>query len=203
MNPTAKPTTDPSSTPKSSKKPTPKQKLKPATSPVDIIQDQCCPEDSGFCPSDSHAFCIPLLDMAAGGGDRPDVNGQINQFGDDIGDEPLVPGWVGKEYNKFLELPMFNGGKNGVDASPLEYFGRIGTAYIAYDCSSEIVCVAAHLDVDFLKTNAAVNLNMDDSKSWIRFGLNGATKLKESNSDEFSYGWHPNSSSSLIGYKGW
>jgi hypothetical protein len=144
---------------------------------------QCCPEDDGFCPVDGHTFTTPLLDLAPQGEDRPTINGDI-----------------GSDYENFVKLPMFNGGKNGVSGSPLEYIGRIGTAYLAFDCSSEVVCAAAHLDSDFLTMNPEVHIQTLDEESWIRFGDNGAAKLKESNADEFSYMY--SGAGNVIGYEG-
>ena len=168
-----------------------------------ISHDQCCPPDNGFCPdNDGHTFPIPLLDLSESGAARPSIDGKIGKYGDDLGDNPVVDGWVGAEYMAFTELPMFNGGKNGADGSPLAYSGRIGTAYIAYDCSSEVVCVSAHLHSEFLKTNPQTGIQMKDEESWIRFGPDGAMKLKESNSKEFSYVGMPDSSSTTIGYEG-
>ena len=127
--------------------------LSPTLAPQNrVSHDQCCPADDGFCPNnDGHTFLIPLLDLSAGSAARPIIDGKIDQYGDDLGDNPVIDGWVGAEYLGFTELPMFNGGKNGADGSPLAYSGRIGTAYIAYDCSSEVVCASAHLDSEFLK----------------------------------------------------
>lgn len=181
-----------------------------APSKVRISQDTCTPEDNGFCPADGHTFSIPSIDLYPGSLSRPVIDGKIDKNGDDIGDgiivngwtgEPLINGWGGTEYNNFLELPMFNGGKNGADGSPLFHNGRIGTAYIAYDCSSKTVCVAAHLDSDFLKINPQTQLQTKDEESWIRFGSDGAAKLKESNSVEFNYILHPESGAT-IGYEG-
>ena len=98
---------------------------------------------------------------------------------------------------------MFNGGKNGEAGSTFKQDIRIGTAYLAYDCANEIVCVAAHLDAAFLETNPTVQVEKDDGESWIRFGAhNGATKLKESNADEFKYVGKPNDADFVIGYEG-
>lgn len=178
--------------------------LSPTLAPHNrVSHDQCCPADDGFCPNnDGHTFLIPLLDLSSGSAARPIIDGKIDQYGDDLGDNPVINGWVGAEYSGFTELPMFNGGKNGADGSPLAYSGRIGTAYIAYDCSSEVVCASAHLDSEFLKTNPQTGIQMKDHESWIRFGPDGAMKLKESNSDEFSYVGRPDSISTMIGYEG-
>jgi hypothetical protein len=98
---------------------------------------------------------------------------------------------------------MFNGGKNGKYGSPLEQSSRIGTAFLAYDCNSNIVCVAAFLDESFLVANTNIQVKQDDSESWIRFGPNdGETKLKESNADVFEYVSKPSDSNFIIGYEG-
>jgi hypothetical protein len=174
----------------------------PIKKPLSLIQ--CCSEDTGFCPADDdHTFGIPMLDLSHGSYYRPNINGKVNQLGDDIGDSPPINGWIDEEYSAFLELPMFNGGKNGAKGSPLEQEDRIGTAYLAYDCASEIVCIAAHLDATFLKAHPSVQVERDDSESWIRFGAaNGEKKLKESNADEFKYIGKPDDTSFTIGYEG-
>ena len=98
---------------------------------------------------------------------------------------------------------MFNGGKNGKNGSPLDQSGRIGTAYLAYDCNSNIVCAAAALDESFLTANPTIQVLEDDSESWIRFGPNdGETKLKESNADVFEYVSKIGDSNLIIGYEG-
>lgn len=150
-----------------------------------IEDNQCCPEDNGFCPTNGHTFSIPLLDLSPRGVNKPEINGDI-----------------GGEYEQFVSIPMFNGGKNGMNTdSSLEYTGRIGTAYLAYDCSENIVCAAAHLDSEFLLMNPEVTLQTFDEESWIRFGdENGLTKLKESNADEFNY--VESGSGLAIGYEG-
>jgi hypothetical protein len=146
---------------------------------------------------------------------RPSIDGLISQtFGgigddssdgssNDSGDMTFSNGRTGEEYSLFLELPMFNGGKNGNEGSPFDQEERIGTSYLAYDCNANIVCVAAQLDEAFLKTNPYVRVLQDDDESWIRFGSNnGETKLKESNADEFKYVVKPDGSDFIIGYEG-
>ena len=217
--PTAQPFSRPSTqmTPSPTSEPTTAQPFsRPSTQTTPlptferVSQDQCCPEDNGFCPTDGHTFIIPLLDLSPGSANRPAIDGKIDKDGDNIGDDPIVDGWtgesiengwVGVEYNNFVALPMFNGGKNGAGGSSIDYTGQIGTSYIAYDCSTETVCVAAHLNADFLEMNPQTQLRMQDQESWIRFGPDGGTKLKESNSDEFSYVRAPDSSA-VIGYEG-
>jgi len=121
----------------------------------------------------------------------------------DSGDILFWNGRTGREYSLFLELPMFNGGKNGKEGSPYDQEERIGASYLAYDCNANIVCVAAYLDESFIKTNPNVRVEQDDDESWIRFGSNnGETKLKQSNADEFKYVVKPDESVVIIGYEG-
>jgi len=222
-NPTASPSTSPSKSPTprpvrvastqrpTSSSPTPPPvrvatTQSPSNSPVKnaFLEEQCCPEDTGFCKSDdSHTFGIPLLDLSTGSIDKPIIDGMIDRFGDGIGDDPLTPGWILDEYTKFLELPMFNGGKNGKQRSPLEQRERMATAYLAYDCTNNVVCVAAHLDASFMETNPTVEVDKLDHESWIRFGEdNGSAKLKESNANEFMYIGKPDDIDFIIGYEG-
>ena len=169
-----------------------------------LIEEQCCPEDTGFCSSDDgHTFDLPLLDLSDESAIRPNIDGRINQSGDGIGDSPPIEGWTSTEYSQFLELPMFNGGKNGKNGSPFEQKGRIGTAYLAYDCANEIVCVSAHLDASFLESNPSIQVDQLDHESWISFGENSdSSKLKASNADEFMYVGRPDDSNFIIGYEG-
>jgi hypothetical protein len=123
--------------------------------------------------------------------------------GNDSGDIIFSSGCTGEEYSLFLELPMFNGGKNGKVGSSLDQEERIGTSYLAYDCNDNIVCVAAQLDEAFLKTNPNVRVRKDDDESWVRFGSNnGETKLKQSNADEFKYVVKADDSDFIIGFEG-
>jgi predicted transport protein len=136
-------------------------------------------------------------------GDDSSDEGSTNGGSSDSSDMLSSNGRTGWEYSLFLELPMFNGGKNGKEGSPLNQEERIGTSYLAYDCYANIVCVAAHLDEVFLKTNLNVRVEQDDDESWIRFGPNnGETKLKQSNADEFKYVVKQDDSDFIIGYEG-
>jgi hypothetical protein len=97
---------------------------------------------------------------------------------------------------------MFIDGDNGREGSPLQQSNRIATAYLAYDCNSNIVCAAAFLDELFLLSHPYAHLKESDDNSWIRFGPNdGETKLKESNSETFEYVSKPNGSE-IIGWEG-
>ena len=119
-------------------------------------------------------------DSSDGSSDEGSSNDSNEGSSNDSSDIPFSNGRTGDEYSQFLELPMFNGGKNGEEGSPLNQEERIGTAYLAYDCYANIVCVAAHLDGAFLKANVNVRVQEDDDESWIRFGSNnGETKLKK------------------------
>ena len=147
------------------------------------IEDECC-VDTGVCSPDRFTYEIPNLDLSIGAYDKPLVDGIIDTHKDDI------------EYSRFLELPMYNGGKNGGD-------DRIATAYIAHDCSNKVVCIAAHLDTAFLEANPSTQVEQDDDESWIRFGTdNGATKLKPSNANEFRYVGKLDEPFFIIGYEG-
>jgi hypothetical protein len=139
--------------------------------------------------------------LLRGGTQRPTINGRIDQIDDGIGDIPSISGWNGTEYGLFLELPLFIGGKNG--PVPLTQPGRVGTAYLAYDCNYEIFCGAAHLDAGYMTENPKVEVRQKDDESWIRFGdLNSDPKLKQSDSDEFKYIGKPLRPSFTIGYEG-
>ena len=122
---------------------------KPTPSPVG--QNSCC-IDTGVCDATIYSYDIPILDLSDGASDKPNIDGTIDHLGDGLGDSPPIAGCIGNEYSRFLELPMFNGGKNG-GGSP-----RIGTAYLAYDCANKVVCAAAHLYVSFLASNPSVQV---------------------------------------------
>ena len=140
---------------------------------------ECCPQDTGVCSTGAHTYGIPLLNLSVRGYDKPTIDGVLDG-----------------QYSRFLELPMYNGGKNGGD-------DRIATAYLAYDCASNKVCVAAHLDASFMEANPTVKVEQDDGESWIRFGEdNGSAKLKPSNADEFRYIGKPDDPYFAIGYEG-
>jgi hypothetical protein len=110
----------------------------------------------------------------------------------------LYSGWDGKEYFNFQSIPMFNGGKNNESDKEVQ----MATAYIAYDCEEEIVCVAAVLNATFMANNPTVTVDEDEDESWIRFGPNeGETKLNSVNAFTFSY-IHKPGSDITIGYEG-
>ena len=154
----------------------------------------CC-VDSDFCPADEFTFELPLLNLYLGSPQRPVIDGRIDQNNDDIGDDLI--GWNGTEYIPFIEIPMYIGGKNN-DPSD-----RMGTAYLAYDCTYEILCAAAHLDQDYMDENPGVSVIENEEESWIRIGNHGSDpKLTQNLTDEFMYVGTPENRSFLIGYEG-
>ena len=53
----------------------------------------------------------------------------------------------------------------------------IAAAYMAYDCSSNVKCIAALLDDSFLQGNPTIQVKQYDGESWIRLGEdNGAAR---------------------------
>lgn len=145
-----------------------------------------CPEVTDFCRDPETTFGLKLLDLSQGSASRPVIDGAIDDDG----------------YSSFLDLPMFNGGKNGETGSPYDKEGRIATAYIAYDHINEIVCVAALLDPAFLtdRETSSIEVVEKDEDSWIQFGV--GMKLFESNADEFEYIVKQRESHITIGYEG-
>jgi hypothetical protein len=150
-----------------------------AITSVNGAMSECCPKDTGACSAGAQTYGMPMLDLSKGAYDRPTIDGLI-----------------GRDYSRFLELPMYNGGKNGGDK-------RIGTSYLAYDCAHNILCAAAHLDSNFLESNPGIQVEQDDGESWIRFGRhNGANKLKASNADEFRYIGKSDDPFFMVGWEG-
>jgi hypothetical protein len=147
-----------------------------------------CPEVTEICTDADATFPIPIVNLSEDGSQRPIINGIFDS----------------NEYSSFLELPMFNGGKNGETGSPLDKEGRIGTAYLAYDYSNGIVCGSAVLDSTFLNDPPTSGIQVQESEedSWIQFGAGGATKLFQGTADAFQYVRKPGDSDFIIGYEG-
>lgn len=165
-------------------------------SPTRSPTERCCPANDGTCPDDKFTFVMPLLDLSPGSDYEPFINGTIDLGGDGLYDGLF--GWSGTEYLNFTAIPMFNGGKNNQPRRE----ESIGTAYLAYDCEEEIVCVAAVLNATFMANNPTVTVDEDEDESWIRFGPNeGETKLNSVNAFTFSY-IHKPGSDITIGYEG-
>ena len=156
---------------------------------------ECFAVEMNFCKEeDDHTFEIPILDLSEKSSARPffdgslgcalegkvdgssdgnnegSSNGSTDRSSNDSSDILFSNHCTGEEYPQFLELPMFNGGKNGEEGSPLNQEETIGTMYLVYDGYANIVCVAAHLNGAFLKTNVNVRVEEDDDESWIHFG---------------------------------
>jgi hypothetical protein len=109
---------------------------------------------------------------------------------------------VGTEYKstlfEFVQIPMFIGGKN---KDPNPRF-QIATAYLAYDCTHNILCGAAHLDADYM-ADTSESVVKSEEDTWIRIGGNASdTKLKPRLADEFEYVGKPSDPSFIIGYEG-
>lgn len=103
---------------------------------------------------------------------RPNINGMIDQYGDDVGDTPPLPGWNGNEYTgppSFLNLGMYNAGKNQNPAFP-----RIGTAFVAYDCTTNTICVAAYMNGTTIFGNPGYDCTIVQSSAstWIQIAIN-------------------------------
>jgi hypothetical protein len=120
---------------------------------------------------------------------RPNINGTIDQSGDSLLDTSDPPGfgWNGNEYDLFLLLQMYIGGKNNDDAS------LVGRAYVGYDCSTSRLCVAAYLDNEDLFKTATPGRNCTIVKSsdstWVSYdnGVDQGVKYKEADAFAFKY----------------
>jgi hypothetical protein len=109
-------------------------------------------------------------------GVKPKINGTIDQNGDNLLDVLSPPGfgWNGDEYDYFLELGMHNG---GILTQP-----RIGTAFVAYDCSTDILCVAAYLsDTAIFGLSPNCKIVQSSSSSWV------SIKIDSENSNIIKY----------------
>jgi hypothetical protein len=92
---------------------------------------------------------------------------------------------------------MFIGGKNNNPGN------RMATAYLAYDCTHDIICGAAHLDAEYMASNPLVHIKKWDGENWIRIGASASDpKLKRSNADEFKFVGKPLDSDFTIGWEG-
>lgn len=146
-----------------------------------LIDNECC-RRTDVCSNALYPYDIPSLDLSDGSITGSIIDGKIDASSD--------------EYSRFLELPMYSGEKDGGN-------DRIGTAYIAYDCSNNMVCAAAHLDNSFIETNPTIQVDQADDASWIQFGEHhGALTLIASKSDELAYVSQPDNNGLIIGYEG-
>ena len=142
------------------------------------------------CPNRTPIYDIPFsLDLSVGGANTPDIDGYVAQTGDGLGDSYTL--WIGGEYSSFADIPMYNGGKNNDTTSPPTPV--IGKAWIGYDCTQNILCVAAYLnDESYFAGPSNCAVVESDDESWVRFtDDNGYPKLKRLDATSFSYIKYP------------
>ena len=54
---------------------------------------------------------------------------------------------------------------------------QIGRAYIGYDCCSNTICVATHLEASYLYDDTACTNNPDGSRDCIGYGIDQVTEV--------------------------
>ena len=111
----------------------------------------------------AYSISNPFLDLDA---NPPNIDGQIDQNYDSIQDSIL--GWNGNEYGAFQKIPMYNGGKNNDNPPQV----AIGTSYTGYDCSTNKLCVAAHLTYPYYNDNDCT-IDRSSASSWV--SINGGS----------------------------
>lgn len=110
---------------------------RPQTSPTTAP-----PTNSATCPDRTPNFRWSSLDLGVGGSNSPVINGYVERTGDGVGEGPPIDLlWSGVEYTGFTNIPMYNGGKNNDDNTAV-----IGQAWLGYDCTDNILCIAAYLN---------------------------------------------------------
>ena len=102
-------------------------------------------------PTPQYSINNPFLDLDAYP-PNPNIDGQIDQ----------------NEYSAFEWIPMYNGGKN--NENPPEE--SIGTSYTGYDCSTNKLCVAAHLNFPYYDTYDCT-IDRSSASSWV--SINGGS----------------------------
>lgn len=136
----------------------------------------------------STSTTLPKLNLLNTSPQRPNINGTIDQYGDNIGDSPALFGWSGSEYAGFLNLGMYNAGKN-IIANAL----RIGTAFVAYDCTTNTLCVAAYLNGTNIFGDDAYNctINQSNASTWVQIATSNkgtdTTKYKEGDANNLAF----------------
>ena len=128
-----------------------------------LVQPAPTPITCPALPTPQYSINNPFLDLDAY---PPKIDGQIDQIGDNILDGIL--GWTGNEYSAFERIPMYNGGKN--NENPPEE--SIGTSYTGYDCSTNKLCVAAHLTFPYYDTYDCT-IDRSSASSWV--SINGGS----------------------------
>lgn len=125
---------------------------------------------------------------------RPFIDGYVKLTGDGLGEADT--NWLGTEYTGFTEMLMYNGGKNIPNT-------EIGIARLGYDCTNNILCIAAYLnEAYFVPSDCSVEES--DDNSWVRFtDTNSYTKLKQSSipasKTSFVYIKYPGANGRTIG----
>eukprot|EP01083_Nonionella_stella_P304648 1059537_1 len=142
----------------------------------------------GYCaslyPDGNFTEVLPIyLDLSnTANSDKPSIDGIVSMTSDGLFQDDSD--WNGTEYESFLDIAMFNGGKN-------ENGERIGTTYVGYDQENDILCVAAHLDATYLSSGFPGDSNTRDesnicfidttvANTWVEYG--GLGKLTQSES---------------------
>ena len=120
------------------------------------------------CFAGTNAVCTfnkTLGNIELDGLTKPMIDGKIDLFGDGWGDS--ITGWNGTEYTGFLKLPMHEAGNT---VKP-----QVGDAFIGYDCSKTLLCVAAYLQIENFTTGNNVDVSQTDT--YVEFGSPPMNKL--------------------------
>lgn len=157
------------------------------------------PTNSATCPGRTPNFEWSPLDLGVGGLSSPNIDGYVKTSNDGVGDGPIANlAWGGVEYAGFAKIPMYNGGKNNDNNTPV-----IGQAWLGYDCTDNILCIAAYLSEAYFEGPSGCSAVVSDADSWVRFtDDNGYDKLKQSSDPtktKFKYVNYPNDSGKPIG----
>jgi hypothetical protein len=102
------------------------------------------------CP---YTYSLPS-NLTLNGLTSPQIDGYISRTGDGIGDTEAS--WSGTEYDSFLQLNMHTAGDF---TKPV-----MGKAFLGYDCSSKILCVAA-----YLLAGDTCSVEESNADSWVEF----------------------------------
>jgi hypothetical protein len=124
-------------------------------------------------PTPITCFPLPFLDLEA---NPPIIDGMIDRDNDGLLDG--TPGWSGNEYSTFVNIPMYNAGRNN-DGSEI-----IGNSYTGYDCSTNKLCVAAYLIEPYFSLNDC-SVDRSSASSWVSIN-GGSNKYFVPNSDTLS-----------------
>ena len=126
------------------------------------------------------------------------IDGYVKLTGDGLGEANAL--WLGTEYSPtyFTAIPMYNGGKNNDPNTD-----QIGMARLGYDCTDNILCIAAYLDETYFNGASGCSVVEADADSWVRFtDNNGYPKLKQTSDPlktSFEYIKYPDANGKTIG----